>query len=82
VGWHDLTAELRGPVVSDVAEYFALRWQALTGERLEPSAKPAPRGAHRVQFAITNPRSSTLIFREEASAFWRPTCARYVQPSA
>ena len=55
VGWHDLTAELRGPVVSDVAEYFALRWQALTGERLEPSAKPAPRGAHRVQFAITNP---------------------------
>ena len=54
-GWHDVTAELRGPVVADVAEYFALRWHATTGERLEPAAQPAPAGAHHVQFAITNP---------------------------
>ena len=54
-GWHDVTAELRGPVVADVAEYFALRWQATTGERLEPGAPPAKLGTHAVQFAITNP---------------------------
>ena len=33
VGWHDLTAEMRGPIVADVAEYSALRWHAITGER-------------------------------------------------
>jgi phosphatidylserine/phosphatidylglycerophosphate/cardiolipin synthase-like enzyme len=57
VGWHDMTAELRGPVVSDVAEYFALRWQATTGERLEPAAQPARQGAHGVQFVTTNPEN-------------------------
>ena len=56
-GWHDVSAELRGPVVADVAEYFALRWQATTGERLEPAVQPAPAGAHHVQFAITNPEN-------------------------
>jgi phosphatidylserine/phosphatidylglycerophosphate/cardiolipin synthase-like enzyme len=55
VGWHDLTAEVRGPVVADIAEHSALRWRAITGERLEPAVPSAPSGAHAVQFAITNP---------------------------
>lgn len=57
VGWHDLTAELRGPVVSDIAEYFALRWRTTTGERLEPAARPVRRGTHPVQFITTNPEN-------------------------
>ena len=40
IGWHDAAARLEGPVVTDVAEHFALRWREVTGETL-----PAPRAA-------------------------------------
>jgi phosphatidylserine/phosphatidylglycerophosphate/cardiolipin synthase-like enzyme len=34
LGWHDATARIDGPAVSDVAAHFALRWQEVTGEKL------------------------------------------------
>ncbi len=34
IGWHDLMTELRGPVVSDVAEHFAMRWREVTDEEV------------------------------------------------
>lgn len=40
-GWHDVATRLRGPVVQDVADNFAFRWHAVTGERL-PKVEPAP----------------------------------------
>src|SRR3989440_2193809 len=40
IGWHDAATRLEGPVVTDVAEHFALRWREVTGETL-----PAPRSA-------------------------------------
>lgn len=41
VGWHDVASRIAGPAVVDVAANFALRWQAITGEVVEP-AIPAP----------------------------------------
>ena len=32
VGWHDVAARIVGPAVRDVAENFAMRWRAITGE--------------------------------------------------
>ena len=34
LGWHDVSSRLRGPIVGDVAEHFALRWKEVTGEKL------------------------------------------------
>jgi phosphatidylserine/phosphatidylglycerophosphate/cardiolipin synthase-like enzyme len=42
LGWHDVTTRLRGQVVQDVAAHFALRWQELTGERLELPSGGSP----------------------------------------
>jgi phosphatidylserine/phosphatidylglycerophosphate/cardiolipin synthase-like enzyme len=36
MGWHDVASRLRGPAVADVGRHVAERWQAVTGERLEP----------------------------------------------
>jgi phosphatidylserine/phosphatidylglycerophosphate/cardiolipin synthase-like enzyme len=38
LGWHDATARVEGPAVSDVAAHFALRWREVTGEELPPGA--------------------------------------------
>src|SRR5437870_832776 len=38
VGWHDVAARITGPAVQDVAQNFAMRWEATTGEKL-----PRPR---------------------------------------
>lgn len=35
-GWHDAQVRLQGEVVRDVEENFCQRWNAVTGERLEP----------------------------------------------
>jgi phosphatidylserine/phosphatidylglycerophosphate/cardiolipin synthase-like enzyme len=40
VGWHDTCVRLEGPVVTDVARHFLLRWRAVTAERV-PDAEPA-----------------------------------------
>src|SRR5438270_678687 len=36
LGWHDAAARIAGPAVQDVADSFAMRWQAITGETLPP----------------------------------------------
>jgi phosphatidylserine/phosphatidylglycerophosphate/cardiolipin synthase-like enzyme len=41
VGWHDAAARVEGPVVSDVARHFAMRWHEVTGERLPDPPPPA-----------------------------------------
>ena len=54
-GWHDATMLAAGPVVDDVARHFAMRWEEVTGERLE-TAEPADRaGDVTVQLARTVP---------------------------
>ncbi|MGH7723276.1 MAG: phospholipase D-like domain-containing protein [Candidatus Dormibacteria bacterium] len=55
LGWHDASASLTGPAVADVAAHFAMRWEAITGERLAPAEAPAPAGASRVQVVRTVP---------------------------
>jgi phosphatidylserine/phosphatidylglycerophosphate/cardiolipin synthase-like enzyme len=37
LGWHDISSRLRGPIVADVAEHFALRWLEVAGESLAPA---------------------------------------------
>jgi phosphatidylserine/phosphatidylglycerophosphate/cardiolipin synthase-like enzyme len=55
VGWHDVAARIAGPAVRDVAENFAMRWQAITGEALPPVATPSPAGDIDVQVVRTVP---------------------------
>ncbi len=52
LGWHDATARLHGPVVGDVADHFAVRWEELTGERVETAA-PSAAGNTEVQLVRT-----------------------------
>ncbi len=40
VGWHDVSARIEGPAVSDVADHFRMRWQEVTGERLARPDRP------------------------------------------
>ncbi len=44
LGWHDAAVRIDGPLVADVADHFAMRWAAVTGERLAPAAIPDPAG--------------------------------------
>jgi phosphatidylserine/phosphatidylglycerophosphate/cardiolipin synthase-like enzyme len=57
LGWHDATARIEGPLVWDVAAHVALRWEAVTGERLEPPPAAAgdDPGAVRAQLVRTVP---------------------------
>jgi phosphatidylserine/phosphatidylglycerophosphate/cardiolipin synthase-like enzyme len=55
LGWHDAASRLRGPAVADVAEHFAARWHAVSGERLADTPAPAPAGTHEVQVVRTLP---------------------------
>jgi phosphatidylserine/phosphatidylglycerophosphate/cardiolipin synthase-like enzyme len=42
-GWHDVAVRLEGPVVTDVAEHFRMRWQGATDEWLpEPTPQEPP----------------------------------------
>ena len=41
LGWHDVAARLRGPVVADVSRHLGQRWQAVTGEPLQAPAEAA-----------------------------------------
>jgi phosphatidylserine/phosphatidylglycerophosphate/cardiolipin synthase-like enzyme len=42
LGWHDASVLLRGPIVSDVADHFALRWAEVTGELVPPPSADSP----------------------------------------
>jgi phosphatidylserine/phosphatidylglycerophosphate/cardiolipin synthase-like enzyme len=55
LGWHDVAARLRGPVVADVAEHFRARWQEIAGERLPPPTPQPPAGSTEVQLLRTVP---------------------------
>lgn len=55
IGWHDVAARLDGPAVRDVADNFAMRWRATTGESLPPCTPPAPAGDVEVQVVRTVP---------------------------
>src|ERR687886_1208894 len=55
VGWHDAAVRLEGPVVTDVAEHFALRWREVTGETLPAPHAAEPEGDTEVQLLRTVP---------------------------
>jgi phosphatidylserine/phosphatidylglycerophosphate/cardiolipin synthase-like enzyme len=55
VGWHDVAARLEGPVVSDVADHFRLRWQGATDQELPPAAEADPAGDVEAQVVRTIP---------------------------
>ena len=55
LGWHDVTARIEGPAVCDVARHFALRWGAVTGERLDVGDAPGGPGSSTVQLVRTIP---------------------------
>jgi phosphatidylserine/phosphatidylglycerophosphate/cardiolipin synthase-like enzyme len=54
-GWHDVAVRLEGPAVKDVADNFALRWAAITGEKLPNAARPSDAGTVDVQVVRTMP---------------------------
>jgi len=55
VGWHDVAARIAGPAVQDVAENFAMRWRAITGEVLPLVTPPSPAGDVELQVVRTVP---------------------------
>jgi phosphatidylserine/phosphatidylglycerophosphate/cardiolipin synthase-like enzyme len=55
VGWHDAATRIRGPLVTDVAEHFNLRWHEVTGERLAPPEPCSDAGETTAQFVRTCP---------------------------
>jgi phosphatidylserine/phosphatidylglycerophosphate/cardiolipin synthase-like enzyme len=57
VGWHDVVAEVEGPVLADIAQHFAVRWRGVTGEELELPEPIADAGSSTVQFVRTVPEN-------------------------
>ena len=55
LGWHDVASRLRGPAVADVARHVAQRWEAVTGERVEPAGGGERAGDVEVQIVRTVP---------------------------
>jgi len=53
LGWHDVGSRLRGPVVLDVHDHFAMRWREVTGEHLARPEAPGSDGPHTVQVVRT-----------------------------
>jgi phosphatidylserine/phosphatidylglycerophosphate/cardiolipin synthase-like enzyme len=56
LGWHDISSRLRGPIVADVAEHFAMRWREVAGERLAPASATDGAGTQTVQLLRTVPQ--------------------------
>ena len=57
LGWHDAASRLEGPAVGDVAAHFALRWQEVTGDKLDPGPAPEPAGETELQVVRTVPNN-------------------------
>ncbi|HZA20123.1 MAG TPA: phospholipase D family protein [Actinomycetota bacterium] len=57
MGWHDTAMRIRGPLVADVAEHFALRWREVTGEVLPEATVPDRAGEHTGQILRTIPET-------------------------
>ncbi len=58
LGWHDAAVRLTGPAVVDVADHFAMRWAAITDERLPPAGVQASAGTSTVQVVRTVPEGT------------------------
>jgi phosphatidylserine/phosphatidylglycerophosphate/cardiolipin synthase-like enzyme len=64
VGWHDITCELRGPVVADVARHFAMRWSESPRGAGDPGADvPLPDPATPQPSGETPGRSRVQLVR-------------------
>jgi len=55
MGWHDAAFEIRGPLVADVAQHFALRWHGVTGKSLGETPTPSAAGEVVAQLVRTVP---------------------------
>jgi phosphatidylserine/phosphatidylglycerophosphate/cardiolipin synthase-like enzyme len=55
IGWHDATARIEGPAVTDVAEHFRMRWHEVKGERLAPVVPAREAGEVELQIVRTVP---------------------------
>jgi phosphatidylserine/phosphatidylglycerophosphate/cardiolipin synthase-like enzyme len=55
IGWHDATARIEGPAVTDVAEHFRMRWHEVNGEQLAPASPAEPAGEVELQIVRTVP---------------------------
>jgi phosphatidylserine/phosphatidylglycerophosphate/cardiolipin synthase-like enzyme len=53
--WHDLMTRLHGPIVTDVANHFRLRWSEVANEDLPAPATQGPAGETNVQLLRTVP---------------------------
>ena len=77
LGWHDAAAVVRGPIVTDVAEHFRLRWREVTGEAVPEPAAANESGRHELQLVRTmpekvyaaRPRGEFRIFEGYVRAF-------------
>jgi len=57
IGWHDTTARIEGPAVTDVAEHFNMRWHEVKGVRLPPPSPAEPAGEVELQIVRTVPEN-------------------------
>jgi phosphatidylserine/phosphatidylglycerophosphate/cardiolipin synthase-like enzyme len=55
IGWHDASSRIEGPAVADVADHFASRWRAVTGEWLGSTPPPPAAGQCEIQVIRTVP---------------------------
>ena len=55
IGWHDASAQIAGPAVTDVAEHFRMRWQEVTGSEIAGPHAVAPAGDVELQIVRTVP---------------------------
>jgi phosphatidylserine/phosphatidylglycerophosphate/cardiolipin synthase-like enzyme len=55
IGWHDASARIEGPAVTDVAEHFRMRWHEVTGEQLPPVSPSELAGEVDLQIVRTVP---------------------------
>ena len=62
IGWHDATARIEGPAVTDVAEHFRMRWHEVNDEELAPVAPSESVGDVELQIVRTVPERVPTLF--------------------
>ena len=67
LGWHDSAIRLEGPIVTDVAEHFLARWQAVVGNVPAGPSEPAVSGSVEAQLVRTVPERVYESLRGEWS---------------
>ena len=55
LGWHDAAVRIEGPLLGDVWDHLALRWHAVTGDRLDGRPSAAEAGTTEAQLVRTVP---------------------------